>query len=797
MKHVRPFALSFVLGLSLLTACTGTEGRKQRYLERGQTFFSEGNLDKARIEFRNALQIDPNNAQARYFVGRIAEREIKPRDALVNYQAAIEADPELIAARGALARIYFLGGMPDKAREVIEPGLAKAPNDAQLLTVRGGLRAQDGDLAGALADAEAAVKADPRDEVAIAFLAAQYGRQNRPDDAIALVRKAVEQLLSSVDLPVILAELLYQNGHRDEALQQLEKVANAHKTDLVQWQRLARLYLLEKNPDGAIAALRQAVVANPGSVDAKRGLVVLLGSQKGVPAAIVEMQKFVDADRKNAELTIALGQFLESAREPARAEALYREVIKSEGVKTQGLAARNRLAAMLVQKPDLPAAEVLIAEVLKENPRDNDSLVLRAGIAMSKRETTSAITDLRAVLRDQPDSVPLMRTLARAHLQDGDQALAEEVLRAAVQANPADAMARYDLASLLATSGRGKQALPVLEQIIKDAPDNSQAREAYFRLQMSLPDLAGARKTAEELKSLHPDQPNGSLLLGSLYESERKLPEATREYEYALKLSRDPGTALGALVRVDLLQKQPARAIGRIEAVIAQAPDFAPAHNLLGEAYLAASNPQSAIKAFDTAIGKQPLWWVPYRGKALAQIVTKQPDAVIATLNEGVTKTRALELYAALATAQEQKGSVDQAIATYEDALKRYPRALSVANNLAMLLVTHRAGDKASIARAAQVSALLEGSEQPALVDTLGWVKYHQGAIPESQALLQKAAERAPKSSVILYHLGMAQLRAGDRTGAKKNLESALAANANFQDAADARTALASLAGPG
>jgi len=797
MKLVRSIALCAVLILPLLTACTGTEGRKQRYLERGQAYFAEGNLDKARVEFSNALQIDPNNAQARYFAGRVAEKEIKPRDALANYQAAIDADPGFVAARGALGRIYFLAGLPDKAREAIEPGLTKAPNDAQLLTVRGGLRALEGDNAGALADAEAAVKSDPKDEFAMAFLAAQYKRQDRATDAIELLKKGIQELPGSIDLHVILAELLYQNGRRDEALQQLETVANAHRTDLVQWQRLARLHMLEKNPDAAIDALRKAVAANPASVDAKRVLVTLIGSQKGVAAASTEMQKFVDADRKNAELKISLGQFLESAGEAARAEALYREVIKSDGVETQGLAARNRLAAMLVQRPDLPAAEVLIAEVLKENARDNDALVLRAGIALSRRDTASAITDLRAVLRDQPDSVPLMRTLARAHLQDGDQALAEEMLRNAVQANPADAMARYELASLLVAAGRGNQALPVLEQLIKDAPDNIQAREAYFRVQMALPDLAGARKTGEELKTLRPDLPAGAMMLGSLYETERKLPEAMQEYEQALKVSKDPGLALPALVRLDLVQKQSARAIRRLEAVIAQAPDYAPAYNLLGEVHLAGSNAPAAIKAFDGAIVKQPTWWIPYRGKALAQRLARQNEAVLATLGEGVARTGSLELYAALATVQQQEGKVDQAISTYEAALKSHPRAAAAANNLAMLLLTHRGSDKASIARAVQVSTLLEGSEEPALLDTLGWVKYHQGAYAESLPLLRKAAEKAPKAPVILYHLGMAQLRSGDRATARMNLEAALAADAKFEGATQARAALATLAASG
>ena len=48
--------------------------------------------------------------------------------------------------------------MPDKSRELIEPGLKQAPGDPGLLTVRGAARGQAGDTDGAIADGEAAHK---------------------------------------------------------------------------------------------------------------------------------------------------------------------------------------------------------------------------------------------------------------------------------------------------------------------------------------------------------------------------------------------------------------------------------------------------------------------------------------------------------------------------------------------------------------------------------------------------------------------------------------------------------------
>jgi len=792
----RPVFVAVVFGLALLSGCAGTESRKAHYLERGQHYLADGNLDKARVEFSNALQIDPKDARANFFYGRVAEKLDKPRDAAAGYQAAIDADPGYVAARAALGRIYLLGGLKDKAHEVIEPGLAKAPDDAGLRVVRGGLRALDGDSAGAMADAEAAVKAAPDDEVAVAFLAAQYTRQKLFEDAIVVLQDGIKRIPGSVDLHVILANLLYQTDRKAEAVEQLKVVAQAHRTELPHWQRLAQLQLLLKDPDGAIESLRQAVAAAPDSIEAKQALVSLIGAQKGVAPALAEMQKFVDAAPKRAELRVALAQFQEAAQQAEKAETTYREVIKSDGVQAQGLVARNRLAEMLLKRNDTGGAEALIAEVLKENPHDNDALVLRASIAMSRNQTPAAITDLRSVLRDQPTSVPLMRALAQAHIQNGDMALAEEVLRQAVQTNPGDAQSRFALASLLAVTGRGSLALPVLEQLIKDSPGDLQAREAYFKLQAALADFAGARKTADEVKALRPDLPLGSMMVGTLLERDHKYGAAAAEYENALKVSKDPSEPLTALVRIDLTQHQAAKARARIQQVLVRTPANPMALELLGELQVSQGEVPAANQSFDAAIAAAPAWWVPYRAKALIRAQAKQPDEAVKILADGIARSGSVELYTDLASVYERQGDADKAIATYEDALKRYPRSAPIANNLAMLLVNHRK-DKASLDRAAQVAQLLAGTEQPSMLDTLGWVKLQNGAVTEALPLLQKAAEKSPASAEIHYHLGMAQLRSGDRAAARASLRTALTGNPQFVGADDARSALAGLGGAG
>jgi len=95
--------LCFLLTV-LWTGCSRDPNvKKQKYLESGQRYFDQQRYREAAIQFGNAVQVDPQFAQAHY---RLGETLLKLQDlnhAYGELSRAVELDPNIYAAHAELA----------------------------------------------------------------------------------------------------------------------------------------------------------------------------------------------------------------------------------------------------------------------------------------------------------------------------------------------------------------------------------------------------------------------------------------------------------------------------------------------------------------------------------------------------------------------------------------------------------------------------------------------------------------------------------------------------------------------
>lgn len=684
--------------IAILSGCGGAQARFTSHLQRGQAFLQSGNLDKASVEFRNAAQIEPKNPKALYFNGRVAEARNNIREAGGYYQAAIDVDARYDAARAGLGKMLIFAGAAKRAFDVVAVGLATHPDDADMLAVRAAAHQQLKETEAARVDAERAVQLAPTNENAVAILAAIYTSAKEYPRAIALVSGAVAQVPTSVNLREVLTNLYLQSGQSEAAENQMRKVIELEPMELAPRSQLAAHLARGHDFEAAQRVLEEAVQAlskgkQSANADAAKLLLVdFVARERSREQGEKTLRDFIGREPDNLDLRLGLGALLQRTGAAADALAAYQEVVQRAGTEPKGLIARDRMAAVHVAAGHLDAARKLLAEVLQRNARDDDALLLRATVEMRQNDPGSAIGDLRAVMRDQPNSVALQRSLAGAYLSNKQPALAEETLRAAMQAAPQDALLRLELAQLLAQTGRVPQSVTLLEDTVKQLPDNTQAREGLIRVYLTTGNLQGARTAAEELKARQPQSAAGFYYAGLIAAQDERLAESQANFERAL------------------------------------------------------------------------------------QIAPAEP-----------------QLVAAAAAFYEKHGRIDEAVAAYEGLYRQNPQAQKfAANNLAMLLVTHR-NDPASLDRARDLTSGFATSDNGGLLDTAGWVRFKRGEYQQALATLERAVERAPDSRVIRFHLAMDQLQLGLRDEARTNLESALNGAGNFQEVEEARLALANL----
>src|SRR3954453_6475467 len=84
-------AFSLFLAFLLLAGCGGTPQQKYaRYLKRGRTLLEKSNAKSAILEFRGAIQLQPNEAEAYYWIAQGFLAEGNVRDGVIALRRATE-----------------------------------------------------------------------------------------------------------------------------------------------------------------------------------------------------------------------------------------------------------------------------------------------------------------------------------------------------------------------------------------------------------------------------------------------------------------------------------------------------------------------------------------------------------------------------------------------------------------------------------------------------------------------------------------------------------------------------------
>jgi Flp pilus assembly protein TadD len=263
---------------------------------------------------------------------------------------------------------------------------------------------------------------------------------------------------------------------------------------------------------------------------------------------------------------------------------------------------------------------------------------------------------------------------------------------------------------------------------------------------------------------------------------EKQSDKAVAVLEEAYQSNPPSAQLLSNLVQTHIGLKQFDEAVAVCQARLAQNPEDAFTFNLLGAIYTANKKFPEAEKALQKATELQPTWPAPYNNLARVYLAQGKTDEAIAKFQDALAANpQNAGVYLALGSIYEQKKDFQNAMKVYEKALEVHPSMWAAANNLAFLL-GESSNDSQNLERA--LSLARKASElrpgEPLVLDTLAWIQYKLGDLPQARQYLTEALAQTPENPVFNYHMGVILMESGNTVEAKQKLETALASNLEF-----------------
>ncbi|NWF73952.1 MAG: tetratricopeptide repeat protein, partial [Nitrospirae bacterium] len=481
MNQSVALALSLVL-LAGSFGCGGPEEQKAKYRARAQEYFQEGNFPKARVAIRNVLKIDPKDVDAHFLHAQVEEKERNWRNAFAGYQQVVELSPDHDRALVKLAKFYLEARAVDKVLEKTDKVLEKIPGHVEAQALKIAVQAMKGNLNEATIAAEALDAKHPTDPDAATILATLYLAQGKGELGEPVMQRAVDANPGNLTLLDSFASALVKLDKTEQAEDVLKKIVAAEPKVLDHRIRLASFYDMRRDFDKAESILREVIKLDPDNEQQYLGLAKFLISRRGISqgeAALVDARRALP---RSTVVPFALGELYEVNRQPEKARAVYEQVRDEHRAKPAALEATVKLAGLDWMAGKAEDAERGLQEVLKENSRSAEALLLRGKISLQRGNGKDAIQDFRSVLKDQPQFADGYLLLARSYLLTGDLTLARESLDKALALKPVLTEAQILLAGLDASSGRIKEARERVDSLIARDPGNVRLLGLLFQL---------------------------------------------------------------------------------------------------------------------------------------------------------------------------------------------------------------------------------------------------------------------------------------------------------------------------
>lgn len=528
--------VSACLAVATALALSGCGDSDTKLIASAKELLAKKDARGAVIQLKNAIQKNPNSADARFLLGKTLLDGGDPVGALVELRKAqeLQAPDEQV--------------IPEIAR-----GMLMVGEETKLIV-------QYGDLVLRKEEPAADLKTT---------LAAAYAMQRDLDHARKAVMDALQLKPGYAPAVIVQARLTAADGDIDGALRLLDQVLAGDAANERAGMLKGELLLQAKrDPAGAMDAYRKVLAANPGSIPARAAVAGLLFQQKKLAEARTEVEALRKTAPRYPETLFLQAELAFSDHNYKAARDFCDQILKSM---PNSLRVLELAGAAEYQQKNYVQAESLLARALKASPGLVLSRQLLAQTYLRTGQPSKVIDVLQPLSEGKDaDGVSLALT-GEAYLQLGDSKRSDEAFQRALKIAPRDPRVRTSAAVAQMAHGNSSGAIAELEAVAR-GDTGTRADLALISARLRQDDVAGALAAVDALQKKVPDQALPLHLRGRLLLLKHDVPGATKSFEAALAKEPNYFPSVASLAAIDLAAGRSQDARRRFDEVLMAQP---------------------------------------------------------------------------------------------------------------------------------------------------------------------------------------------------------------------------------
>lgn len=274
------------------------------------------------------------------------------------------------------------------------------------------------------------------------------------------------------------------------------------------------------------------------------------------------------------------------------------------------------------------------------------------------------------VYEQAPSSADVRRDLAM--LSGGPTGLRGLPLRGAYYRQPHRDYFKFGAALLWA--GFNEPALPYLEEVLQDIPDNSRVVLLIGQIHLEANRIDEAEKYIRKALAINPEYADAWSDLGGVFDARKNVTEALNCYEKALSLKPDLPYALMNAAQASEKSGNREQAKQYYQRVLANDPHNAEAANGLGLLFAKEGQTEEARKLFEQAIGERRDYGMAINNLGVLYLETGKANEALAAYQYGIQVAPDEDiLYLNLGRIYARQGQIERAREVMQRLLARKP----------------------------------------------------------------------------------------------------------------------------